>query len=75
MKRILALLLICAVLSGCGAIEAPVSNDGITFTDSMDRTVTVSNPQRVGICSGNLAECWLLAGGEITAVTRDAVTE
>jgi len=75
MKRILTLLLICIVLSGCGAIEAPVSSDGITFTDSMDRTVAVSNPQRVGICSGSLAECWLLAGGEITAVTRDAVTE
>ena len=75
MKRILALLLICTVLSGCGAAEAPESRDGITFTDSMDRTVTVSAPQRVGICSGSLAECWLLAGGEIAAVTRDAVTE
>ena len=75
MKRILALLLICTVLSGCGAAEAPESRDGITFTDSMDRTVTVSAPQRVGICSGILAECWLLAGGEIAAVTRDAVTE
>lgn len=75
MKRILALLLICIVLSGCGAGKAPESCDGITFTDSMDRTVTVSAPQRVGICSGSLAECWLLAGGEIAAVTRDAVTE
>ena len=75
MKRILALLLICTVLSGCGAAEAPESRDGITFTDSMDRTVTMSAPQRVGICSGSLAECWLLAGGEIAAVTRDAVTE
>lgn len=75
MKRILALLLICTVLSGCGAAEAPESRDGITFTDSMDRTITVSAPQRVGICSGSLAECWLLAGGEIAAVTRDAVTE
>lgn len=75
MKRILALLLICTVLSGCGAAEEPTPSDGITFTDSMDRTVTVSDPKRVGICSGSLAECWLLAGGEITAVTRDAVTE
>ena len=75
MKRILALLLICTVLSGCGAAEAPESRDGITFTDSMDRTVTVSAPQCVGICSGSLAECWLLAGGEIAAVTRDAGTE
>ena len=75
MKRILALMLICTILSGCGATDPLTFNDGITFTDSMDRTVTVSDPQRVGICSGSLAECWLLAGGEITAVTRDAVTE
>ena len=27
------------------------------------------------ICSGSLAECWLLAGGKITAVTREAVTD
>ena len=75
MKRILALLLICIILSGCAAAEAPTASEGITFTDSMDRTVTVTDPRRVDICSGSLAECWLLAGGEITAVTRDAVTE
>ena len=76
MKRILALLLICTVLSGCAAgVETPEVSAGITFSDSMDRTVTVSDPQRVGICSGSLAECWLLAGGEVCAVTKDAVTE
>ena len=74
--RWIALLLICTLLSGCAAgVETPETSTGITFTDSMDRTITVSNPQRVGICSGSLAECWLLAGGEISATTRDAVTE
>lgn len=70
------MLLICTLLSGCAAgVETPDANTGITFTDSMDRTVTVSDPQRVGICSGSLAECWQLAGGDIAATTRDAVTE
>lgn len=74
--RWIALLLVCTLLSGCAAgVETPEASAGITFTDSMDRTVSVSNPQRVGICSGSLAECWLLAGGEISATTRDAVTE
>ena len=74
--RWIALLLICTLLSGCAAgVETPDANTGITFTDSMDRTVTVSDPQRVGLCSGSLAECWQLAGGEISATTRDAVTE
>ena len=74
--RWIALLLICALLSGCATgVKTPDASTGITFTDSIDRTVTVSDPQRVGICSGSLAECWLLAGGEVCAVTRDAVTE
>lgn len=74
--RWIALLLICTLLSGCAAgVETPDANTGITFTDSMDRTVTVSDPQRVGICSGSLAECWQLAGGDIAATTRDAVIE
>ncbi len=76
MKKMMAVLLICALLTGCAA---PMGNEqavqGITFTDALGRTVTVSAPQRVGICSGSLAECWLLAGGEVSAVTRDAVTE
>ena len=76
MKRLcFGIMLICLLLSGCGATDSLTFNDGITFTDSMVRTVTVSNPQRVGICSGSLAECWLLAGDEIAAVTKDAVTE
>ena len=74
MKRLFALLLICAILSGCGADKAEMDS-GITFTDSTGRTVTVNESQRVGICSGSLAECWPLAGGGISAVTRDAVTE
>ncbi len=73
-RRLIALLLVCVILSGC-AVSAPEESTGITFTDTMGRTVTVDHPQRVGICSGSLAECWLLAGGEVCAVTRDAVTE
>ena len=75
-RRWIALLLVCALLSGCATgAKTPDASTGITFTDSMDRTVTVSDPQRVGICSGSLAECWQLAGGAISATTRDAVTE
>ncbi len=73
-RRLIALLLVCVILSGC-SVSTPEESTGITFTDAMGRTVTVSDPQRVGICSGSLAECWLLSGGEVCAVTRDAVTE
>ena len=71
MKRLcVGILLICLLLSGCGATDSLTFNDGITFTDSLDRTVTVTDPQRVGICSGSLAECWLLAGGEIARTIK-----
>ena len=73
-RRLIALLLVCVILSGC-SVSTPEESTGITFTDAMGRTVTVADPQRVGICSGSLAECWLLSGGEVCSVTRDAVTE
>lgn len=76
MKRLwLILLVVCVLLSGCGEAVAPTFHEGIAFTDSTGRTVTVADPQRVGFCSGSLAECWMLSGGEVAAVTRDAVTE
>lgn len=67
--RILAFILAIAfiVMPGCTR-EEPAG----TFTDALGREVTVSSPQRVGIASGSLAECWLLAGGSICAVTQDA---
>lgn len=75
MKKLMVLVLICLLLSGCAA---PSGNEqvgrGVEFTDALGRTVMVSDPQRIGICSGSFSECWLLAGGEVCAVTRDAVT-
>ena len=56
MKQILALPLICTVLFVCGTAKSPVSGDGTTFTDSMDRIENISDPQQVGICVGSLAE-------------------
>lgn len=67
--RILAIILAAVLLfmSGC----APKETSG-TFVDALGREITVSAPERVGIASGSLAECWLLAGGSVCAVTQDA---
>ena len=46
--------------------------EGITLVDALGKSIYVENPLRVGIASGSLAECWMLAGGEVCAVTRDA---
>lgn len=70
------LLLICIILSGCANTNINSQTTHIIeFNDALNRTVTLSKYDRVGIASGSLAECWMLAGGEVCAVTSDAVTE
>lgn len=72
----IVIFMFCILLSGCGKMAPEqMPEAGITFTDARGETITVNHPERVGICSGSLAECWLLAGGEAAAVTSDAVTE
>ena len=47
-----------------------------TFTDSLGKTVELEQPpQRVAALLGSYAETWLLAGGEVVAVTQDAYDE
>ena len=77
--RILALILAlaCAVLplAGCAAApsadsSAPAASSGpapVTFTDAMNRTVTVTGtPQRAAALIGSFADVWCLAGGTDT---------
>ena len=45
------------------------------FIDDLGRKISVENPEKVAAASASLAECWLLAGGEICAVTNDAFDE
>lgn len=69
MKRILSVLLLCALLCGCAA--AP-KEAGFTFTDDLGRTVTVDDPQRVACLLGSFADIWHLAGGQAIAAPDDA---
>ena len=68
MKKILILLL-CFLLAGCAAI--PESGDD-AFTDDLDRSVHVENPQRVACLTASFADIWCAAGGEdtLTATTN-----
>ena len=68
-----AVLLLTACAPGEGDASAPTSSAGVeqsaqgtcTFTDSLGNTVEL----------GSYAETWLLAGGEVVAVTQDAYDE
>lgn len=74
MKRFLCLLIMLSLLlSGCTAGEG--TGDGYTFTDDLDRRVTVKEPQRVAILLGSYAEAWTLAGGSFCAAVDDAWEE
>lgn len=73
MKRLLTFFLLAALLTGCGAVPAESSAEhGVTFTDSLGRTVTVDEPQRVAALLGSFADVWTLAGGTLCAAADDA---
>ncbi len=74
MKRFVAMLLILALaLTACaGAEEAPASQEAVTFTDDLGRTVTVQSHERVAALLGSFAQIWMLAGGDVAATAEDA---
>lgn len=73
---ILLALLSLILIAGCmNQPSKTIPSEGtstVSFTDAMDREVSVASPYRVGILSGSLAQAWQLAGGPITATTEDA---
>ncbi len=77
----LLMLIFCMSLwAGCGNLgfeadldvdtETPVTE--VTFMDALGYEVTVNQPQKTAVFSGSYADAWLLAGGELAAVTEDA---
>ena len=75
--RVLSFLLIlCLLLSACGSWiprESPEQSDtAVTFTDDLNRVVTVNNPQKVAPLLGSFAQIWMLAGGTVHATAEDA---
>lgn len=79
MKRFFAALLIFCLILLCGctaqnsADPVQTSAGDVTFTDALNRSVTVpANPQRVAALLGSFADVWLLAGGTLCAAAEDA---
>ncbi len=57
--------------NGTSVVEQENSN-AVTFTDDLEREVTVENPQRVVALLGSYAHIWYLAGGNVVASADDA---
>lgn len=51
--------------------EVPEKSAAVTFTDSLGREVTVSNPERVVTLLGSFCDEWLLAGGNVVGTASD----
>ena len=80
MKRFFCALLCGALLttlSACGGSkQAPAKTETpeetleetVTFTDDLDREITVAKPSRVAALIGSFADVWCLAGGRDTLV-------
>lgn len=51
------------------------SSDIITFTDDLGYEIQIEPTTQAAVISGSFAECWLLAGGELQAVTEDVYSE
>lgn len=70
-------ILICVLallLTACAVNTAtPETEAGVSFTDALDRTVSVSGePERVASLLGSFADVWQLAGGTLCAAPEDA---
>lgn len=61
-------LLLC---TGCSS-DAAIQTDAYTFTDDLDRTVTVVSHERTAVLLGSFADVWTLAGGTVCATADDA---
>ncbi len=71
MKKAIAaslVLLFAVVIAACGGSSAKAAAEQTAGTEE-----NVKMPQRVAAGSKSLAELWLLAGGELTGVTEDAL--
>lgn len=76
MNRFLIAMMCCfaLLLTGCaGGTQEAGGEDTVTFTDALDRTVTVKkNPERAAALLGSFADVWNLAGGSLCAAAGDA---
>ena len=69
-----ALLLVCLFLPLCACGAKPSFGEH-SFVDDLGRKVHLSKSDLVAACHASFADCWLLAGGSLAAVTSDAVKE
>ena len=82
MKQVVSLLLAtcCLLLAACGNSVSPSApqnvpaETSVTFTDDLNRQVTVDRPQRVACLISSFSDIWCLAGGADAIVAATDAT-
>ena len=82
MKQVVSLLLAtcCLLLAACGnsvspsALQNVPAETSVSFTDDLNRQVTVDRPQRVACLISSFSDIWCLAGGADTIVAATDAT-
>ena len=82
MKQVVSLLLAtcCLLLAACGNSVSPSASQNVpaetsvTFTDDLNRQVTVDRPQRVACLISSFSDIWCLAGGADAIVAATDAT-
>lgn len=73
-KRIIAALLLGAMLTGCAAAQPPKGDRGYVFTDSTGAEVTLpEKPGTVAVLFSSYAQIWTLAGGTVSVTVGESV--
>lgn len=62
-------------LAACLTLFVSFPSAAHTFTDALNRTVSVERPQNVAVLQGSLAAVWMCAGGTVACATSDAFSE
>lgn len=78
MKKLVCIIMVVLslFLTACDQKANIIDNENqITFTDDLNREVSINNPQRVAVLLGSFAHMWTLAGGEVIASADDAWEE
>lgn len=77
MKRILIIFLLAVLLlifGGCNSETKPL-DESFSITDIRNNHFDITKNARVVSCYGSFADMWLLSGGKLAGVTKDAVEE
>lgn len=74
LKGLLPLLVLSALLTGCGAAAAPAEAGFYAFTDDTGREIVLAEPpRRVAVLFSSFADIWTTAGGEIAITVGETV--